>query len=125
MTELSRGTDFRSRKHILWGLALMLAGLVFLADRLGFLELGPFWTYWPMAIVVAGLIDLATAQTLKQYADGAFIVLLGAWIYVCKEHLWGWSFATTWPAIMVAGGASMIVDGLTRKNRNAHQESLS
>jgi len=113
------------RKFVLWGIALIAAGLVALADRLGWVELGPILTYWPMIIVLAGFIDLAAARRVKQVADAAFLMLLGAWIYVCKEHLWDWSFAKTWPIILVAAGASMIVDGLDKKSRGQNKESLS
>lgn len=113
------------RKYVLWGLTLIAAGLIFLADRLDWIELGPVWTYWPVIFVIIGLIDCASARSMKQIADGLFWVLLGAWIYVCKEHLWGWSFGKTWPIILVAVGASMIIDGLDKKRRQEHKESLS
>lgn len=113
------------RKYILWGLALISAGLIVLADRQGYIELGPIWPFWPMIFVLIGFIDLASARRLKHVADSLFMVLLGAWIYVCKEHLWGWSFSKTWPIILVAAGASMIVDGVDKKRRQQSKESQS
>lgn len=113
------------RKFILWGISLIAAGLIFLADRLDWIALGPVWSYWPMIFVIMGLIDCACARTLKQFTDGLFCMILGAWIYVCIEQLWGWTFSKTWPVMLIAAGVSMIVDGLDKKRHQEHKESLT
>lgn len=47
---------------IFWGLALVLVGVLFLAQNLGYLGNFPFWNYLPAILIVLGLYQLFANQ---------------------------------------------------------------
>jgi hypothetical protein len=119
-----------ARKQLSWGIALILIGAVFLLDRLGILDLQPFiglqlewWHLLPLLLAVAGLISIISARTSRRVVKGLFNVILGLWLYACLEHLWGWSFRSTWPVILIALGLSMMLGGLCHTGNGSNRES--
>jgi hypothetical protein len=100
----------------------ILAGAVFLADRLDFLHLGPVWNYWPLLLVVAGLVDLLTARRIAHAVHGVFLAVIGVWLYACLERLWGLTLANSWPIVLIAIGATTLAEGLTRRKEPGNPE---
>jgi hypothetical protein len=45
------------------------------------------------------------------YTGGLWLIGIGAWMLVSQNHLWGLSFATSWPLFVVFMGLMMIVRG--------------
>lgn len=116
----SRTDSHPPRKQIIWGLALIVLGGLFFADRAGAIDIGPvwrYWQYWPLAVVFAGLVDLIGASGLGEAIDALLLMALGSWLYACLQGLWGWSFASTWPILLVAFGLGMIAKGMDGTSR--------
>lgn len=122
----------RARKHLLFGLLLIGVGAVFLADRLGIVDAGVVWHFWPVAIGLFGLLEVASARRLAQVVNGLFYMVLAFWLYACIEHLFGWTFRDSWPIIVIAFGARIVLRGMLGnsmsgksmpgKSVNTHQE---
>lgn len=113
----------RARRSIAWGVALIVAGGVLIADRLNYLQLGPVWNYWPFLLVIAGLIDILTARRLTRAVHGLSLIVVGMWLYACLQHLWGLTFANSWPIILISIGATTLAEGLTRRKDSCPPES--
>ena len=45
------------------------------------------------------------------YTAGLWLIGIGAWMLVSQNHLWGLSFETSWPLLIVVMGLLMIVRG--------------
>ena len=106
------------RRHLLWGLALVILGTVFLMDRLNYLDLtqylGPqarWWHFLPLLLALGGLIRLVTAQSVRQVAKGFIRIVIGLWLFACLEHMAGLTFENSWPVLLVAIGVQMLVRG--------------
>jgi hypothetical protein len=121
--ECHEGRRHRGRKHIFWGFALVAAGSVFLLDRLGIVRVDDVWRLWPAIIALFGLVRIATARRIEHIVKGAFTIFFAAWLYVSIEQVWGWTFATTWPIILIALGAKAVIGGMISLYRQSRKES--
>jgi hypothetical protein len=45
------------------------------------------------------------------YSGGLWLIGIGAWMLVSQNHLWGLSFATSWPLFLVFMGLMIVVRG--------------
>ncbi len=107
------------RKRTLWGVALVAVGSAFLLDRLGTVDLSRYlgettrwWHFLPLLIAMGGVIEVASAQTARHVVKGLFSLLVGVWLFACLEHLWGLTFANSWPVLLIAIGLQMLVRGM-------------
>jgi hypothetical protein len=112
----------RMRHHLFWGLALIAVGSVFLADRLGYGQLDSFLNLWPAIVALHGVVTLVFARRMTHVVKGAFEILLAVWIFACLEQLWGWTFRSTWPMMLIAGGAAVVLRGLLGVARHNRKE---
>jgi hypothetical protein len=119
---------------IIWALILIWSGLVFLADNLGFLggfqNLGqtipgvnfiPSLGTWSIILIGAGLLVLLEAlirlvvPAYRRPVGGTIffgVILIG----IGLGNLINWSIL--FPAILIALGLSIIVRGVTRRDRS-------
>nr|WP_199066180.1 hypothetical protein [Chromobacterium sp. ASV5] len=116
------------RRRALWGAALIAAGGLLLSSRAGWLPALalPAWAgdirdygVWHLLAGLAalsGLSHLVCADGPRRAAKGALRLALGAWIFICLQHIWGWSFASSWPVLLILWGAGMLARGLWPKN---------
>lgn len=87
-----------NRKRIL-GLFLVLIGLLFLFNNLGYLPPIPHYIWsWPMILVLVGLFNLLTGNTRS-----AVILILVGGFFLLNIHA-GFELRTYWPVILVVIG---------------------
>ena len=102
----------RLRRHGFGGVVLIVIGCALLADRMSLVDGQLVWHFWP---VLVGLVGLGRLVGGNQPADaiwGALTMLFAFWLYACLEHLWGWSFRTTWPLVLIGFGLARVLEGL-------------
>ena len=116
--EITACRSDRPRRHLLWGVSLVVFGTIFLMDRLAYFDLtqylGPqshWWHFLPLMLVLGGAIRLLTASSVRQIAKGFVRIVVGLWLFACLEHLIGLTFENSWPVLLVAVGAQMLVRG--------------
>lgn len=112
MTMNSDKSHFRQRKNLAWGVVLVLVGAFFLAKRMDLLDLAMAWQYWPLAIALVGLVEIICATATRHVVSGCINIVIGCWLYAVIENLWGWTFSTTWPVLLIGIGASMLIGSL-------------
>lgn len=105
---------------MVWGVLLIVVGVVFLLDRLHGSELVRRWRdYWPALIVLAGLGHFVPPTDARCIAAGAWWIVVGAWCYVSVWHLWGLSFHNSWPILLIAAGLALVLRPLPAKYRSS------
>jgi len=45
-------------------------------------------------------------------ASGVWLIGLGAWMLISQMHLWGFTFATSWPLVIILSGIMMLIRGI-------------
>jgi len=103
------------RRTLFWGLTLISAGAILFAAHNGVVDEDRLWRFWPALFALHGALTIAFATQLSHVLGGLFSIALGFWIYACLEHLWGWTFVATWPMVLIAAGAVMLVRGLLHR----------
>lgn len=94
---------------IFWGLALVLVGVLFLAQNLGYIGNFPFWNYLPALLIVLGLYQLFANQ-FRAWAGPLMLILVGTFLLLAALDFISWStFGTLiWPTILILVGLSII-----------------
>ncbi|MFZ6861487.1 LiaF transmembrane domain-containing protein [Undibacterium sp. Ji67W] len=111
----------KNAKNLIFGIALVGAGALFLINGWDFISYKNWWIYIPALIALSGLIDILVSRTAKHVAKGCFNIILAFWIYASMEHLWGWTFGTSWPIILIAVGVQSIIRGLLSSNKSSSE----
>jgi hypothetical protein len=97
------------RGAVIVGALLVAIGAVMLIERVGLLPLEWRKGIWPVLLMAFGTARLA--RPTRHGREGLFFVLAGAW---WLAGLAGWiSLTSTWPLLVVAFGASIVLQGLT------------
>ncbi|MBV8666388.1 MAG: hypothetical protein JO269_07900 [Burkholderiaceae bacterium] len=102
----------RNRKHIIWGVLLIGLGSLFLLYQLDILDVVDFWQFWPAFIVLAGVVNVLSATRFRHVTRGLFEIVVGAWLYVSIENLWGLHFGNSWPILLIAYGIVIAAEGV-------------
>ena len=90
---------------LLNGLILIGIGTLFLLDRLRVADFGDLLrSYWPMFIVLFGVSNLTKRRSIW---SGLWLIAVGAWLQVAHLHLFGLTFRTSWPIMLILLGAGI------------------
>ena len=108
--------------RVVFGVAIIAVGVLLLLDRLDFVQLHSVWRAWPLFLVALGISHLIQGWGTHEVGSGAWLVLIGLWLLVGNYGVWGLGFGRSWPLLVIATGASMIVKAvLPRPAENPRQ----
>lgn len=104
MNEMTRKLD---SGMLVWGVILIGVGLLFLLGQFEVADFGYILRrYWPMVIVLIGLPRIFKRQT---FWSGLWMITLGVWLQLVRLHVFGLTFRTSWPLLLIALGAGIII----------------
>ncbi len=90
----------RGRGGIIMGAILILLGLAFLLDHLGYISIGNPWRFWPMLLVLAGVSNFIS----QRRSWGVLLVLAGVVLQLNELGITHFGWATFWPMMLIAVG---------------------
>ena len=111
--EATRRSGRRSRiafGSLLPGLVLVVVGLVFLLDNLGFVESWSILRFWPVILLVAGIHNLVNVRDRGSVVSGALLVAVGALLILNALNLIDVDIWDFWPVILVAIGIRTLMN---------------
>jgi hypothetical protein len=103
---------------MVWGITLIVLGSLFLLERAGMIDVPSLGTMWPAVFGVIALARIAEGQ----YGSAVTFVLLGAWFFACEFGWYGLDYGNSWPLVMIAVGAGIVVRALGNVVRGSAQE---
>jgi cell wall-active antibiotic response 4TMS protein YvqF len=106
--------------QIFWGLFLVAAGAFLLLSRLGITDL--LWTmerYWPVIVIIVGASQIVHRKTVW---SGLSTVTIGAWLQLVTLHLYGFTYRSSWPFLLVILGGGIIVRSIAEAARRRSAE---
>ena len=106
---MSTENSYRQRKQMMWGLVLILVGLVFLLDRMDVLDASEIWHYWPLLLVVAGINQTIGYPSAREFSNGLWTVFIGLWLFACFNHVLGLTFRNSWPLFILMWGVQLVL----------------
>lgn len=117
---MSQDTEMQQlgqNKNLIFGVIMIIVGGIFLLDRMDYLDVSELWHYWPAFIALSGAIKILSAKHASHIVHGCVEIFIAFWLYASIEHLWGWSFHTSWPILLIALGISTIARGFFKSDK--------
>jgi len=104
---------------LLTGIILIAFGVLFLLDRAGFLDFGDIiHDWWPMFLILIGVTKIASGRIW----GGLWLIAIGAWLQLVYLGIFGLTFGSSWPLLLIGLGAGMIVRTLVESGRRRDPE---
>jgi hypothetical protein len=117
-TEQSVASKRKHKDSVHMGIMLVAIGFFFLLDRMDYLDARDYFKYWPALIAFSGVICVVRAERMSEVLDGFFQIGLGAWLYAVTQHMYGLTFANSWPVFVIAAGLNMVFKYFIDKPNN-------
>jgi hypothetical protein len=106
--------------QIFWGLFLLAAGTILLLSNLHVINIS--WTmrrYWPLIVIIVGLSHIFRRKTVW---SGLWIVAVGAWLQAVTLHLYGFTYESSWPFLLIALGGAIVIRTIAESARRRNAE---
>ncbi len=96
--------------QIFWGFAIILVGVLFLAQNLGYLQIYSFWRYLPGLLILFGLYQLFVNR-FKAWTGPLLLTLIGTFLLLATLKVINWATfgSMIWPTILILVGISIIL----------------
>jgi hypothetical protein len=100
--------------RLILGLLVIGLGILFTLDKLGYVEAGSLWEYWPVVLIAVGMGRVLQPRGCHGRGFGVVLILVGAWILlynldVIHQRVWDY-----WPLLLVLLGISMVFRAVGR-----------
>lgn len=111
----SHRRDDRGRRAggggLVFGVLLMVAGVLFLLDNLGMVDVEPYFEWWPLALIAIGIGEL-----FRGSRSGAVIwFAVGGWFLLNNFDLIDANpFEILWPALWITVGGILVWQSFTQ-----------
>lgn len=119
---MSSENGYRQRKQMMWGLVLIVVGVVFLLDRMGLADVDELWHYWPLLLVVAGINQTIGYPSAREFTNGLWMVFIGLWLFAVLEGFLGLSFRNSWPLFILMWGLQLVLGPLIARRFPSSKE---
>lgn len=104
--------EHMNRGRIIGGATLIVLGVMLFLERYGIVEIGQYWRFWPLLLVFSGLFQLVAPRSSRDRGSGIWLLLIGAWLQINLINLFGLSFHTSWPLLLIFIGVGLLLGGL-------------
>ena len=91
----------RGRGGILMGAILVLVGIAFLLDHMGYVSVYSLWSrFWPLLVVLAGVVNFAS----RNRPWGLFLMAAGVLLQLNQLGITHFGWRDFWPMLLIAIG---------------------
>lgn len=96
--------------QIFWGFVILLVGVLFLAQNLGYLQDYSFWRYLPALIIILGVYQLFINR-FRAWVGPLLTILIGSYLLLATLKIITWATfgSLIWPTILILVGISIIL----------------
>jgi predicted membrane protein len=112
---MSADHPYRIRFHTVFGIIVILLGVLFTLDNLAVVDAHASLRYWPVIIIVLGGMIALQAEHRGGRVWGGVLAIIGAMMLLRRLDLIAFHFWDFWPLILVAVGASLLWRGGFRR----------
>jgi len=95
------------------GLVVIVIGVLFTLDRLGYVDAGDFWEYWPVLLIAIGFGRVLQPQGTQERGFGVVLILFGVWFLLSNLDVIHYTFGDVWPILLVVLGIMMVWRAIT------------
>lgn len=99
--------------QLVMGLLIIVLGVLFTAENLGFIEADAYLQYWPVALIAVGLMKLWSGGRRATF-PGLMFFFIGLWLLLQTMAIVTVSLWSLWPVLLIVAGGSMVWRGIHR-----------
>lgn len=88
---------------------LILVGAAFFLNNIGWLRIYNVWEYWPIILIVVGVLKIQRAQTESGYITGGLEIAAGILFQLYNLGLLRVRAGVLWPMALVAAGLVLLL----------------
>jgi predicted membrane protein len=103
------------RGGMVMGGILILIGLAFLLDHLGYISIANLWRFWPMLLVLAGALNFVS----RHRAWGILLMFAGTILQLNQLGITHFGWAAFWPMMLIAVGFFVLWGSFQSSSRPA------
>lgn len=111
------------RRQRLTGLILIGAGAAFFLDQLGIVSMYDLWHYWPLVLVVVGVVRMIDTPTARDVRSGLWTIFIGVWLFANFEGWFGMDFSSSWPFLLIGWGLTLLLVPVTARRPRARRRN--
>lgn len=108
--------------HVGAGIFLILTGIILLSGHFHYWVIGSAWHLWPVILLAIGLGKLLDAQVSWEYRKAFWTLFLGSWFLISELNIWGLSYSTSWPLLLIGVGINMMWKSINRRTVECYYE---
>ncbi|MET0322912.1 MAG: DUF5668 domain-containing protein [Duganella sp.] len=105
---MNSATKTNPRAQMVLGLLVVVIGLLFLVDNLGWIDLDFRRLLWPTALLVAGVLKLTQTRTNSGNVVGVILVCVGSVGVLRGIGFLDFDWRDIWPLVMIAAGIGIV-----------------
>ena len=102
----------RAIRRAFTGGALIVLGIGYLLKGQGLITATDLWLLAPALIALSAVVRLVARPGLVGVVRALLRLAIAAYLVVVIEHIGGWTFAATWPVLLIAGGVATVTHAL-------------
>jgi predicted membrane protein len=99
----------RSTGSLIFGSMLALLGVVLLLDNLGFIDADDVLQFWPLLLVVFGVVQIAQRSDTGGKTFGMIVGIVGLWLLLNNLDIISLSIFALWPLLLIGLGILLLV----------------
>lgn len=101
--------------NLMFGLVILLLGVVFALDNLDIVAARRFLDYWPVGLILIGAAKLQEVRSGHGGPVGGILfITAGAWLLLDNLDLIDVSLFAFWPVLLIIAGGVIVAQGLRR-----------
>jgi predicted membrane protein len=93
---------------VIFGLAIIIAGLVLFLENVGIIGYVNIWDWWPVLLILLGIGQLAQPKECRQTWTGIVLVGVGLLFLGNNLDIFYFRFRDLWPLILILVGLSIL-----------------
>jgi hypothetical protein len=99
------------------GIVLIIVGTLFLLQQFDVTRFGRLWDYWPLILVALGVARILDPVENERRGSGYWLLAIGTWLLIGSLELFGFSYGTSWPLLLVMFGIIIIGQAVFERPR--------
>lgn len=119
---LGKGATCSKSSGLIWGVIVALVGVVILLDNMGIIVGSHLYRFWPMLLVLAGILNLGSRSGR---VFGIILIVVGALFQLDELGIGHFTWGTIWALVFIGAGLTIMWSSLVTRTPRPVKEGES
>jgi predicted membrane protein len=112
-------------KHLATGIILLGIGVIFLLGNMGYLDVREYFAFWPVILIVFGVVRMIEGRSDYAHSSGMFWVVIGLLFLLGSIGVIRIAIHDLWPILLIGLGILMLWRSLLVSRERARLRNTS